>query len=185
MNFINNLVSKIKYDSELKEDLFKIGTMLAVSRVYKDGDLNALDNKKFLMETGFALLGFAVWHLLVKDYAKKVKVGNHALQKLLDVAMKVGTVTLVPALIKGQKVNLYSTSYLVSGFLANALLKDCINLGQFVDDMKMKKVADDLVVAFFITVVPRVVRGGRVTPKLLQEVLAKAAGFGFYDYFLA
>lgn len=185
MNFLNNIVSKVNYDSELKEDLFKIGTMLAVSRVYKDGDLNALDNKKFLKDTGFALLGFVVYHVLVKDYAKKVQVNNPSLQKVVDVALKVATIAIVPALMKGNKLNLYSVSYLISGFAANALLKDCINLGQFFDDIRMKKVADDFVVAFFITIVPRIVRGGRITPKAMQEVVAKGAGFAFYDYFLA
>lgn len=185
MNFINNLVSKVKYDSELKEDLFKMGTMLAVSRAYKDGDVKALDNRKFLMDTGYVLLGFAVYHLFVKDYAKHLQVGNANLQKLVDVGVKIGTVILAPSLIKGQKINIYSASYLISGFLANALLKDCINLSQYFDDIKMKKIADDFMVALFTTLVPRIVKGGRVTPKALQEVVAKTVGFGVYDYFLA
>ena len=165
MNFINNMVSKVKYDSELKEDLFKFGSMLAISRVYKDGDLNGLDNKKFLMDTSYALLGFVVYHLVVKDYAKKIQVGNSALQKVVDVVLKVATISIAPVLMKGNKVNLYTVSYVASGFIANALLKDCINLGQFFDDIRMKKIADDVVVAFFITVVPRMVRGGRVHQK--------------------
>lgn len=185
MNFLNNLVSKVKYDSELKEDLFKMATMLAVSRVYKDGDLNALDNNKFLRETGSVLLGFAVYHLLVKDYARKIQVGNPNLQKLLDVAMKIGTVIIAPSLIKGEKVNLYSASYLISGFLANALFNDCLNLSQYVDDPKLKKVADDFVVAIFTTIVPRMVRGGRITKKTLGEIAAKTVGFATYDYLLA
>lgn len=185
MNFINNLISKVKYDSEMREDVFKMATMLAVSRAYKDGDLNALDNKKFLNETGSVLLGFALYHLFVKDYAKKVQVGNHNLQKLVDVAIKIGTVILAPSLIKGQKVNLYSASYIISGFLANAMFKDCLNLGQYFESMKMKKVADDFVVAVFTTIVPRVVRGGRVTKKSLQEIVAMTAGFAAYDYLLA
>ena len=185
MNFINNLVSKVKYDSELKEDMFKMATMLAVSRVYKDGDLNGLDNNKFLRETGSVLFGFAIYHLLVKDYAKKVQVGNHSLQKLVDVALKIGTVILAPSLIKGQKVNLYSASYIISGFLANAMFKDCLNLSQFVEDAKLKKVADDFVVAAFTTIIPRVVRGGRVTKKTLGEIVAKTVGFAAYNYLLA
>ena len=184
MNFINNLVSKVKYDSELKEDMFKMATMLAVSRVYKDGDLNGLDNNKFLRETGSVLFGFAIYHLLVKDYAKKVQVGNHSLQKLVDVALKIGTVILAPSLIKGQKVNLYSASYIISGFLANAMFKDCLNLSQFVEDAKLKKVADDFVVAAFTTIIPRIVRGGRITKKVLGEIVAKTVGFAAYNYLM-
>lgn len=185
MNFVNNLVSKVKYDSELREDIFKMATMMAVSRAYKDGDLNALDNNKFLRDTGMVLAGFAVYHLLVKDYAKKVQVGNAKLQKVVDVVLKVATVTMAPALLKGQKVNLMTASYLASGFVANALLKDCIDLGQFFEDVRMKKVADDFLVALFTTLVPRVVKGGRITQKALQEVAAKTVGFAVYDYLLA
>jgi len=185
MNFINNLVSKIKYDSELKEDIFKMATMLSVSRVYKDGDLNGLDNNKFLRETGSVLLGFAVYHLLVKDYAKKVQVGNSNLQKLVDVGLKIATVILAPSLIKGQKVNLYSASYLIAGFLANSIFKDCLNLSQFVEDRRLKRVADDFVVASITTIIPRVVRGGRVTKKVLAEIVAKTVGFAAYDFLLA
>jgi len=185
MEFVNNLLSKLRYDSELKEDLFKIGTMLAVSRAFKDGDLDALDNRKFLQESGAVLLGFAVYHLFVKDYAQKVQLADGNLQKIAQIAIKVGTVLAVPKFLKGKELDVYSGSYVVAGFVANALFKDCLNLAQYVDDPRMKKVADDFVFAVFTTLVPRVVRGGRITNKALQEVVAKTVGFAAYDFFLA
>jgi hypothetical protein len=185
MEFVNNVLSKLRYDSELKEDLYKMATMLAVSKAFKDGHLNSLDNKKFLIETGAVLAGFAVYHLFVKDYAKKVQVGDDNLQKIVNVSIKVGTILAVPKLIKGKDLDLYSGSYVVSGFVANALLKDCLSLAGYFDDIRMKKVADDFLLAAFTTIVPRVVKGGRVTNKLLQEVVAKTIGFAVYDFFLA
>lgn len=185
MELVNNLVSKLKYDSELKEDLFKIGTMLVVSRAFKDGDLNGLDNKKFLMETGATLLGFAVYHLVVKDYAQKLQLANAQLQKVAHVAMKVGTVLVVSKLLKGKQLDLQNGSYVVAGYVTDALLSDCLGLEQYFDDPRMKKVADDFMLAAFTTLAPRVVKGGRVTKKALQEVVAKTVGFAVYDFLLA
>lgn len=186
MNFVNNMLSKVKHDSELREDIFKIGTMLAVSQVYKDGgSLNTLDNRSFLEQSGAVLLGFAVYHLIVKDFAQKLQLGDSNLQKIVQVAMKVGTVIAVPKLLKGKQLDLLSGSYVVSGFVANALLKDCLNLGQYFEDHRMKKVADDFLLALFTTVVPRVVRGGRITNKVMKEVAAKTVGFAAYDFLLA
>lgn len=185
MNFLNNLVSKVQYDSEMKEDLFKIGTMLAVSKAFKDGDLKGLDNKKFLMETGATLAGFAVYHLLVKDYAQKIQLADGNLQKIVQVAVKVGTVLAVPKLLKGKDLDIYRGSFVVAGFAADAILGDCFNIGQYFDDPRMKKVADDFVLAAMTTLVPRVVRGGRITSKALQEVVAKTLGFAAYTFLLA
>lgn len=185
MNFINNIATKLKYDSELKEDIFKMATMLAVSQVFKDGNVNALDNKSFLTQTGSVLLGFAIYHLIIKDYAQKIQIPNNNFQKIVQIAIKVGTVIAVPKLLKGKNLNVYTGSYIISGFVANAFFKDCLNLKQYFDDPRMKKVADDFLLATFTTIIPRIVKGGRITQKLLTEVLAKTVGFAVYDFVLA
>lgn len=185
MQFLNNIKSKIMYDSELKDDIFKIGIMLAVSRVVKDGHMRSLDNKKFLLESIRVLLGFAVYHLIVKDYAQKIQLADENLQLLAQVAIKVGTVLAVPKLLKGKELNAYTASYVIAGFGAHALFKNCFNLKAYVENPKFKLIADDIVFAGFTTLVPIIVRGGRITRKSLFETFAKAAGFGIYDLFLA
>ena len=185
MNFIKNIIAKVQYDSELKEDIYKIGIMLTVSRAFKDGDLKGLDNKKFLTETFATLAGFAVYHLIIKDYALKIQMPKAELNKIAQIAIKVGSVLIVSKLIKGKELDAYSGSYIISGFLADALFKDCLNLSAFFEDDRLKRVADDFILAAMTTLVPRIVKGGRITSRLLKEVVAKTIGFAAYTFLLA
>ena len=184
MNIINNIISKIKYDSEMKEDIYKVGTMLIVSKVFKDRHIKDLNDKVFLKETIITLIAFAFYHLFIKDLALKVPIQDERLYKIALISIKVATVLIVPKILKGKELDIYRGSFIISGFIANFLFKDCIDLDSYFIDPRFKKMADDFVLAGFTTLVPTIVKGGRITQKLLYEALAKAVGFGFYDFFL-
>ena len=92
---------------------------------------------------------------------------------------------MVPKLLKGKKLDLYTGTYVLTGFIANALLKDCLQLPAYFDNSRIKKISDDFLLAAFTTMVPRIVKGGRITSTVLQEVAAKTVGFATYDILLA
>ena len=185
MNFVNDIISKIKYDSALREDVVKMAIVFAISRVYKDGNLKGLDNKSFLVGTALSLSGFVAYHLFVKDLAAKIQVGDKNLQKVVQIAAKVACVVATPLLIKGKDISIENTSYVVAGEVANFLIGDCLDMDQYISDPKHRKIARDAIRAIMITIVPRIVRGGRVTPKAIQEAGLKAVGFAAYNLLLA
>lgn len=183
MNFFKGIISKIKYDTEMRGDLLKIGTMLVVSRIFKDRDLKGIDNKKFLTDTFATLAGFAIYHLFAKDQIEKIPyVGD---KKIVRVALKIACIILVQRLVKRKGLGIQGGSYMVAGFVAHELLKDCLNISQFFGDERLKRVADDLVLAALTTFMPRIVRGGRITKRVIGEVIAKTVGFAAYSLFLA
>ena len=185
MNIINNIISKIKYDSEMKEDIYKIGTMLIVSKAFKDRHIKNLDDKKFWKETFITLFGFAFYHLFVKDLASKIPIQDANLYNIALIVIKVSTVLFVPKILQGKELDVYRGSFIISGFIANFLLKDIIDLDSYFMDPRFKQIADDFVKAMFTTLIPIVVKGGKINKKALYEVVAKTIGFAFYDLFLA
>lgn len=183
MNFVKGIISKIQYDTELRQDVLKIGTMLVISRVFKDRDIKALDNKKFLKETFGILAGFAIYHLLIKDQIQKVAFIND--KKVAKVAIKMASIIAIQKIVQRKELDVYRGSYMVAGFVGYELYKDCFDLSVFFEDQRLKIIADEFLLAGMTTLIPRVIKGGRITRRALYEVVAKTIGFSVYSLFLA
>lgn len=177
-------MSGLLKDMALRQDLLKVGSMLVVVSLLSG---KSLKSRSVQMEIGYTLAGFLVYHAIVKKIPIPA-VGGYKVKMIIDIVLKVGTISLVSALLAGKSLNkglAISTGMSIAGFVAHAFLKDMLPVSKIVSHPKLKSVLNSGVAAVFTTVVPALLTGGKMNKALGMAVAHKTAGFAAYDLVLS
>lgn len=169
-----DLIRDLQTDKALHRNILKFVTMLTVSKAI------SLQDAKFMASTVATLVGFTVYHLVVKKV--DLPIVNPDLKRMSNTWMKVGTMLVVSQLYKGEKIDrefLMDSSMTILGFNAADLILPRV-MPDFESEL-VQKIVTDVAVVLIMNVTKTLLMGKQVTPKLFVNAGWTLAGFILYD----
>lgn len=177
------MLDSILADREMIVDVVKNGTMLVSARLLSGGSIK---NNIWGMSTIYVLIGFIVFHIVIKKLIPSNLLGDNAsMQNALKTVVKIGTMFVVSKLISGESLNMdwgKSVLYILAGYAAYDVV-----VRKFVDKIsisnsQIKTVVDDAAQMITVAVVSRLLEGRSFDDKKwMMSVLYTIIGFAVYD----
>ena len=160
-------------DRAMIENLMKVGTMLAISALIKK-------QKVLKKDSLYILIGFASYHMIAKRLTPRV--GDYRADKVISIAIKVGTMMIVSALLGGKKVNkelILGIGATTAGFSAYELL-----ISKFMPTIAnpiIRSIVGDAIAVFTMTSVKNLALGKKVNKSSILSAIPTIVGFVVYD----
>jgi len=168
---------------DIKNDWFKVGTMLVVSRVLSGGSLQDQAWQRSSLNT---LLGFTAYHVLTKNLVDTARFGEF--KPIADTWLKVGTMLVVSRLLSGgnlaDRTWQMSSLFTLLGFTAYHLLTSKLVKGdQLADNAAVVSSINDWANVGTMLVVSHLLGGGNLQNQTWQRSsLYTLLGFTAYNF---
>lgn len=176
------MLDSILADREMVIDVVKNGTMLISSRLLAGGKLG--DNI-WEMSTVYVLVGFIVFHLVVKKIIPSHLIHQKSLQRAFKSIMRIGTMFVVSRLLSGGEFNLKwgkQVIFILVGYAFYEIVTTRIVNTDGISSSQIKLVIEDTTKMITVAVISRALEGKSFTDnKWLLSVLFTIVGFAVYD----
>uniref|UniRef100_A0A6C0J715 Uncharacterized protein n=1 Tax=viral metagenome TaxID=1070528 RepID=A0A6C0J715_9ZZZZ len=170
------------HSKDIATDWMKFGTMFIMAQWLSGGSLM---DRSWMLSSLFTLIGFAVYHLTVRNFIKPELTGKK--QAIANDWLKVGTMLIVARLLSGGSLIdsgwfRSSMAVLVGFTVYNIIVSDHIQGNKLTYDNKLKSVIDDWAKVGTMLAVSRVLScEDMLDPKWIITAFGTLFGFTVYD----